>query len=318
MEPKGQELIERYRENYKIAKDALLTEEMILQHWELEKKLTQEILQSTLEARWETFERCYTTLYSELEWLNRLTNSGKKEENLARKYAQWIQLIGTLPKKIYEVGSGKGELIYYLASQGYECRATEVSRERGKKWTDDLPNLSWGISDGVHLERFEPENHYDIVISDQVVEHLHPDDLVDHFRGVLNILVPGGRYIFCTPHIHKGPSDISWVFNCQKPMGMHLKEYTYRELTQKLKQAGFQHIYTKMPNIRKLQRILGKHYQSSSVNTIYLNCLYSLESLIKTLPTQEQRRNAFQKVSQSLRFSTNILLIAEKATSSES
>jgi 2-polyprenyl-3-methyl-5-hydroxy-6-metoxy-1,4-benzoquinol methylase len=315
MEPKGQELIERYRENYKIAKDALLTEEMILQHWELEKKLTQEMLKSAPNDRWETFERCYTTLYSELEWLNRLTNSEKKAENLDRKYANWIQLIGTPPQKIYEVGSGKGELIGYLASQGYDCRATEVSRERGKKWTDDLPNLSWGISDGVHLERFEPENHYDVVISNQVIEHLHPDDLVDHFRGVLKILVPGGRYIFCTPHSHQGPSDVSWVFKCQKPIGMHLKEYTYGELTQKLKQAGYQSIYTQMPNIRKLRRILGERYQSSSANTIYLNCLYSLENLIKILPNQEQRRKTFYKIARSLRFSTNILLVAQKATS---
>ena len=67
----------------------------------------------------------------------------------------------------------------YLASLGFKCRATEISHERGQKHVSESPNLSWDISDGVHLNRFEETNSFDIVISDQVVEHLHPDDLHD-------------------------------------------------------------------------------------------------------------------------------------------
>ena len=272
-EPRGQELIELYRANYAIAQKAKLTEEMILQHWELEKHLTHELLESKPESRWEIFEKCYSTLYRELDWLNQLIDSDKKEEYLDIKYAHWVELIGSIPKKVYEIGSGKGQLITYLAHQGYECRATEITRERGEKWVNIIPNLTWGNSDGIHFERFEPTNTYDVAISDQVVEHLHPEDLVDHFRGVLKILAPGGRYIFITPHVHTGPGDISRVFRCEKAMGMHLKEYTYRELAVKLKLAGFKSVRSKIPDSIKIERILGKVYKSNVAHAIYLNYL---------------------------------------------
>ncbi len=75
-EPRGQELIDRYKRNYNIPTDAEITEEMILVHWELEKRLTKELLESTPENRWDVFERCYGTLYSELWWLNKFIGAG--------------------------------------------------------------------------------------------------------------------------------------------------------------------------------------------------------------------------------------------------
>ena len=186
-EPRGQELIDRYKKNYNIPTDAEITEEMFLAHWELEKRLTKELLQSNPENRWEVFERCYSTLYSELWWLNQFGGANRTLLP-SQLYKNWLYLIGPPPKKNYEVGSGKGDLIAYLASCGFECRATEITRERGKKYISEHPYLSWAISDGVHLERFEAPTSYDVVISDQVIEHLHPDDLYEHFKGVLSIL----------------------------------------------------------------------------------------------------------------------------------
>lgn len=114
-EPRGQELINRYRWNYGIPKDAKLTEEMILAHWALEQRLTRELLESTPENRWETFEHCYTTLYGELDWLNRLTG-GTDTTPAEVRYRHWAELIGTPPRQIYEVGSGKAAMIGYLAA----------------------------------------------------------------------------------------------------------------------------------------------------------------------------------------------------------
>ncbi len=37
VEPRGQELVNRYKANYGIATDAVVTEEMILAHWELKR-----------------------------------------------------------------------------------------------------------------------------------------------------------------------------------------------------------------------------------------------------------------------------------------
>ena len=132
-------------------------------------------------------------------------------------------------------------MISYLASLGYECRATEITRERGEKHVSRYPNLTWTISDGVHLDKFEPVNSYDVV-SDQVIEHLHPEDVVGHFKGARNILKNEGRYIFAMPHKFFGPWDVSRIFKKAKPKGMHLKEYTVYETVSALRSAGFARI----------------------------------------------------------------------------
>ncbi len=133
-------------------------------------------------------------------------------------------------------------MITYLASIGHECRATEITRERGAKHVTQHKNLAWSVSDGIHLDRFEPAGFYDVVVSDQVIEHLHPDDVVDHFEGVKNILKNGGRYIFAMPHKFFGPWDVSRVFRKSKPSGMHLREYTIYETVNMLRVAGYSQI----------------------------------------------------------------------------
>lgn len=140
------------------------------------------------------FERCYTRLYSGIKWLKLPSDSNNRLPSF-ELYKNWLYLIGSPSKKIYEIGSGQGELISFLARCGFNCKATEITRERGQKCVSGHPNLSWGVSDGVHLERFESQNSYDAVISNQVIEHLHPDGLLDHFKGVLSILSAGGGYV---------------------------------------------------------------------------------------------------------------------------
>lgn len=307
-EPRGQELIDRYKKNYNMPNDAEITEEMILRHWELEKRLTKELLAANPENRWEVFERCYSMLYSELWWLNQFIGTGSIMSS-SQLYKKWVELIGNPPQKIYEVGSGKGEMITYLASCGFDCRATEITRERGQKYVSEQSNLSWGISDGVHLERFEAPNSYDVVISDQVIEHLHPDDVYEHFLGVLSILSSRGRYLFATPHRYAGPSDISRIFKCDRTRGMHLKEYTYQELKEKLEKAGFKDIRSFLRVPTKITHLSGI-YIKPKASRIYLNYLCVVEKSISLLP-QKLRRKLVSLLSFIL-FYPSIFIIAKK------
>jgi hypothetical protein len=126
-------LIRRYQSNYGISLDSAITEEMILRHWNLEKILRKELLESDANERCDVFAACYSRLYSELDWLNRVTDS-QTQELPALRYATWLSVIGKPPQKVYEIGSGKGQLIYYLAQCGFECKATEITRERGARW----------------------------------------------------------------------------------------------------------------------------------------------------------------------------------------
>lgn len=289
-EPRGVELVRRYKDNYGIPEDAPVTEEMILRHWTLERDLTRQLLESAPDERWEVFERCYTTLYAELEWLNRICGAAWEESGDVG-IDDWARLVGPPPKRIYEVGSGKGRLIAALAERGYRCKATEITRERGRKWAVEHPRLVWGTSDGIHLDRFEEPGSYDAVISDQVVEHLHPDDVVEHFRGVLAILAPGGRYVFATPHAYPGPFDVSRVFGSERAMGMHLREYTHRELVAMLRTAGFGRIEAPFRLPRSVRARFGGR-PAPRPSAVYARYLCLVEVLIGRLPHATRRRVA--------------------------
>jgi len=302
------DLVRRYNAHYGIPDASAASEEMILHHWALERRLASELQASDAEHRWEVFERCYTTLYSELRWLNELGGIESTEAPVAVA-RDWAALVGPPPKRVYEVGSGKGRLIAALADLGYDCTATEITRERGAKWTKSHGALRWRVSDGVHLDRFETSRSYDAVISDQVIEHLHPDDLPAHFRGAHTILREGGRYVFATPHTFEGPFDVSRVFGSDRAEGMHLKEYTYRELWQALRSAGFKRIHAALRMPRGMRaRFGGRPLPIRSRG--YLHYLSAVESVIERLPRRRRPRAA--RALRALMWTSAIFLIATK------
>lgn len=286
----GPELVRRYKANYGIPEYSTLTEEMVLYHWALERRLTTELLSSDPASRWDVFERCYTTLYSELPWLNELSGTAFRESSVDEA-DDWRRLIGPPPQRVYEIGSGKGRLIAALAERGYDCTATEITRERGKKWTAAHPSVRWTVADGVHLDRFETPESYDAAISDQVIEHLHPDDLVAHFVGAYAILKPGGRYAFATPHAFEGPFDLSRVFGSDRPQGMHLKEYTYRELQAAVYAAGFKRIDAVFRLPRAVRARCGRRAHPRPSRTYFLY-LCRVESAVARLSYHRRRQAA--------------------------
>lgn len=224
-----EQTVDRYRQNYGLGNDIGL--EHVKNHWELETALTERLRRSSKMDRWKVFDECYTELYAKLPWLN-------KTEEQGHDYSPWSVLIGD-ESKIFEVGSGKAQLMKYLASLGHKCVATEITHERGAKHAADNSGLTWHRTDGINLALFEEDSSYDVVISTQVVEHLHPDDILDHFNNAAKILKVGGRYIFDTPHRGAGPHDLSRVFDLDLSICMHLKEYSFMEMSSLLKRAGF-------------------------------------------------------------------------------
>lgn len=308
-EPQGDELIERYKNNYCMPPDADISEEMILRHWELEQRLTKELLASSPHDRWETFDRCYTALFAELDWLNKYA-----ERDLgmspAELYGEWADIVGEPPKKIYEIGSGRGELIKYLAERGHECRGSEVTRERGEGSAGGSPHLTWGVSDGVHLGRFERSGTYDAVISNNVIEHLHPDDLIDHLSGVRSILKEGGKYLFTTPHAYTGPSDISRVFGRDAPEGMHLREYTYGDVLNALTISGWARVRAVWKVPRRVASLTGLN-STASPSCLYLYHLRMIERCISLLPRQSYKRR-MARLFRLVLFREAVFLVAEK------
>jgi len=266
-----EKLVRRYTEHYQLQH---VTAEQVLYHWDSERQLRRELLSAPAEKRWQIFDEGYSRHYRELTWLR---NSSEPSN-----FQEWLDLVGPSPKKIFEIGSGKGALIKALANAGHDCTATEITRERGSRWVEDT-NIRWHTTDGVHLDRFEPSGSYDIAISNQVIEHMHPDDLQDHFRGVHAILRPKGTYLLATPHRFMGPCDVSAIFGSATCEGQHLKEYTYKEISEVARAAGFKVVAgsLRFPHaIRPLSELF-----KARLSPLYQRYLEAAESVIGVLPS---------------------------------
>lgn len=273
------ELLSRYRQNYGISFDtAEPTIEQVQFHLELERALTAELLASTPEDRWATFQRCYDRLYTSLPWLS---STGAEPD-----IAVWIRTLGSPPQRVYEVGSGAGHLAAELAASGFDVTATDISRERGGERAS-CEGLIWSVTDGVNLDRFADADSFDAVISDQVIEHLHPDDLLRHFEGARTILRSGGRYVFRTPHAYTGPHDVSRIFGLDDPVGMHLREYTNREMNAVLRQAGF----TSMRSVIAVpQKITTRGLRAAVVSKALMTYLMTVEAALSAVGSSRRRR----------------------------
>ena len=227
----------RYRSVYGL--DDHIGYEQVRAHEVLERELTEQLLASTPTTRWEVFERAYTRLYTELPWLN------AREAPLVPdgRIRSWRFLVPA-NAKVYEIGSGRARLLQYLRSIGSDCVATEITRERGERHAASADGLTWRNSDGIHLTNFESRSIYDCVISTQVIEHLHPDDVLTHLKEARELLKPEGRYLFDTHNPSSGPHDLSLVFGFDRARYMHLREYNWLEMCDRLRAASYSRIET--------------------------------------------------------------------------
>jgi hypothetical protein len=80
-----------------------------------------------------------------------------------------------------------------------------------------------------------------VAYSNQLIEHLHPEDAARQTTEVCRALKPGGVYVCVTPNQLNGPHDISRSFDTQST-GLHLKEYSIVDLKKLFIASGFQRL----------------------------------------------------------------------------
>ncbi len=217
-----------------------LTKEHVSQIFKTEKRLRQFLLNAPRNERTAAFIWAYDELFRQCPWHPALTeNSGTANEALIQRHARtFVPLLKEMhAHTVLEIGCGNGELSLALARSGINCTGIDVSSERIRRLEAvETSNLRFLQSEATSLPF--PDSSFNIVISMQLFEHLHPDDVPIHLKEVLRVLNPGGYYIIETPNRHTGPRDISRFFS-DKPEGFHLREYSIDEMYQILKKNGF-------------------------------------------------------------------------------
>ena len=241
--------------------------ERIKQHYLIEKELAARLRIASKEQR----RHLYTEVYDEL--FRRVPDHPQlslKPEQRAHAVSKGLALLQNYlkPTSTYlELGPGTCSLAIEVAKRVRKVYAVDVSGEITK--AIELPqNLELIISDGSSVS--VPPDSVDIAYSDQLMEHLHPDDAAEQVRNVYRALAPGGVYICITPNRLSGPHDVSGYFD-EVPTGFHLKEYSTGDLSQVFREAGF----------RKLEVLAGAR---GLYSTIPVQLVGAVESILAKLP----------------------------------
>lgn len=212
--------------------------ERLRAHWDIERELANRLKTANREQRTVLYGSLYDELFRRVPDHPQVVRRADASERKASADAQAAFVRRFLPQNavFLEIGAGDCGLSLALATDARQVYAVEVSREIAH--TEDAPeNFELLITDGRSIP-VEP-NSVDLAYSNQLMEHLHPDDALEQVNGILSALRPGGRYICLTPNRVLGPSDISQYFEDDVASGLHLREYSDRELRDLFKTSGF-------------------------------------------------------------------------------
>ena len=211
--------------------------ERIREHYRIEKELAARLRSAPREERRQLYTAVYDELFRRVTDHPQLTLKVSVASREAEVAGRLKLLSGYLrPDATYlEVGPGDCTLAAAVAQRVRKVFAVDVSNEIAAGLS--LPgNLELAISDGCKIP--VAAGSVDLAYSDQLMEHLHPDDAAEQLGNIYQALVPGGVYVCITPNRLSGPHDVSRYFD-EVATGFHLREYTVSELTRLFRAAGF-------------------------------------------------------------------------------
>jgi len=211
--------------------------ERLAAHYTIERSLADRLRNAPREARSKLYTAVYDELFAKVHdhpLLTKRTGAAERAEQISG-HLQLLQKYLRADTTFLEIGAGDAALSLAVARIARLAVAVDVSTIIPDGVT--LPaNFRLHISSATDVGVVDKT--MTLAYSNQLVEHLHPDDVIDHLRNVAAALVEGGTYVCATPNRLTGPHDISRDFD-SVATGLHLKEYSGTELEQLFISAGF-------------------------------------------------------------------------------
>ena len=251
------------------------THEQLTAHFEIERALADKLKSATKEARRTLYKEVYDELFRQVPHHPQLTARESRQRRVARSVRQvrFLRSLASGRPVFLEVGPGDCLTSLEMAKHAEAVYAVDVSREITSE-IDPPKNFHLLLSDGCSIE--VAAESVDLAFSNQLMEHLHPEDAVAQLRNIHRALKPSGRYLCITPNRFSGPHDVSQHFGTIA-CGLHLREYALAELLQLFRDAGFSRFRT----------YIGK-------DGLYVRCplwlCRMLESTIGVLPARARKR----------------------------
>ena len=216
------------------------TEEQIRRHYELERRLADRLRHSSREERKSLYSALYDELFLQVPDHPQITRKCALavREAYARRSVFHLKRFLNASSTFMEIGPGDCAVSFEIAKLVNQVYAIDVSAEITKSPRKPR-NFRLFITDGSSMP--VPPATVDVCYSNQLMEHLHPDDAKTQLMGIYNALKPGGLYICATPNRLTGPHDVSRYLD-EVATGFHLKEYTRTELRKLFLEVGFSRV----------------------------------------------------------------------------
>jgi SAM-dependent methyltransferase len=230
-----------------MASQLLMDDPKRAHHYKVEIGLADRLRNSSRAERKHLYSSVYEDLFREVPYHPQLVR--KSQEAVAELQPLFETLRPFLNRDtVYaEIGAGDCALTMLVAPHVRKAYAIDVSETvtRGAS----APNLEVVLSDGISIPVKAT-----LIFSNQLMEHLHPDDARDQLANVFAALEPGGKYFCITPNRMNGPHDVSRGID-EVARGFHLREYTNRELAGLFRSVGFARVQA-FVRIRNFQTTL--------------------------------------------------------------
>ena len=211
--------------------------ERLRAHYEIERELADRLRNAEPEARKTLYGNVYDELFAGVPdhpQLTVTTNEAQRRRDVDGQLAFLTRFLE--PDTVFlELGAGDCALALAVATSARRVYALDVSESiTAEARAGGVVQVV--LSDGVSVD--VPEGSVTLAYSNQLMEHLHPDDARVQLANIRRALASGGRYVCVTPNRLNGPHDISMYFD-DVATGFHLKEYTVTELARVMRDAGF-------------------------------------------------------------------------------
>ena len=214
----------------------------IKNHYDIEVFLADRLRNAESNERKNLYKTVYNELFNRVPKHPQLIDKKTSDKRLKRVASEMILINSFISKKtvFLEIGAGDCALSKEVSKVVQKVVSIDVSPEIFNNLK--LPNnVQTKLTDGINIPA--KCNTIDIVYSNQLMEHLHPDDALENVKNIYISLRKNGKYICITPNKFNGPHDVSKFFDLE-PKGLHLKEYTNKELIKIFKNAGFSKLKT--------------------------------------------------------------------------
>jgi SAM-dependent methyltransferase len=214
--------------------------EQLRHHYEVEKALAARLRAAPREQRLHMLTGLYEELFQEVPDHPRVTRkqAPQASRRAVMRQMKFLRRFLRPDMTVLEIGPGDCAFAFEVAKSVRQVYGVDVDAVLSRN-AEPPANFRLFLSDGVSVP--VPAGSVDLAYSNQLMEHLHPDDAREQLRNIFAALAPGGAYVCLTPNRLNGPHDISRAFS-EHAEGFHLKEYTVSELQTLFLATGFRHV----------------------------------------------------------------------------